>query len=306
MATQQASNEKSSFVSYFQEENKAEPLQETLISPTEPELTPNPPSEELIVPIDTLIATTVDKNVTLPNPTTQLLLAGKLTIHMPEAGLNPLVDAAAYLFSIMGKLKHIKSNHNLGKLHDELKREIENFRAVIETYSYNAHYIAEYIPITCYALCVSLDDIISNMPWGSQGQWQEYNLVATFVPNPPSHSSFFLILERLIMDPTVYIDLMEFLYICLNLGFKCGYSPRTSEFNNEQIDQVINSLYKRIRAYRGNFNRALSPFSIKPTPTTVRKFNMKSLPKWLMIMLVSSMSILLFTGGVCLLELITK
>lgn len=290
--TNPVSNENFAFVSYFQDENDSETSKETNSKQVDPIIThvdPNLTSNTTIARVETAI--------THPNPTTQLLLSSKMSIHMPEAGLNPLVDAAAYLFSIMGKLKHIKSNNHLDKLQEELKREIENFRDAIQAYSYNAQYISEYIPIACFALCVSLDDIISNTPWGAQGKWKEFNLVAAFFPDPPSHLSFFLILERLIMDPAVYIDVMEFMYICLSLGFKCGYNSHTSEFNNEQIEQVINSLYKRIRAFRGNFNKALSPFSIRPPQTTSSTLGWKSIPNWLVILIASSLSIILFTGG---------
>ena len=232
------------------------------------------------------------------NPTTQQLLASKIMLHTPDAGLNPLVDAAAYLFSIMGKLKHIKSYRRLDKLSTELTHAIEDFQQ--NASSGNAEYMAEYIPVACYALCVTLDDIIFNTPWGSQGQWDKYSLLVSFNQASISRDSFFIILERLISDPEHYIDLMEFMYICLSLGFKGHYNHST--FDHEQLEQIINALYKRIRAFRGDFSKTLSPFIIKPKMVSASSF-MHKIPIWLVTLLSINIIIGLFAGARYLLDI---
>lgn len=199
-----------------------------------------------------------------PNSTTQWLLSSKVPLHIPEVGLNPLADAAAYLFSFMGRLIHFKTHTHLEKLSLELVHEIENFQASMDSYSHNTAYIAEYAPIACYALCATLDDIICSTSWGGQGKWDQYSLVKAFIKEPPSQISFFVILERLIRDTDVYIDVIEFMYLCLSFGFKCRNQAGLSEFDHDQLEQITHSLYKRIRAYRGNFSKILSPFSLKP------------------------------------------
>lgn len=235
----------------------------------------------------------VRQALTHPNPTTQQLLTSKPLIHRPESGLNPLVDAAAYLFSIMGKLKHIKSYKRLDKLHDELVREIKNFQETIEAYRHYKEYLAEYIHISCYVLCAALDDIIFHTPWGAKGKWDEYSLLVFFNKEQLSPESLLIILERLVCDPAIYIDMIEFIYICLNLGFKCHYNA--FEFSHEQLEQIINSLYKRIRAHRGNFNKILSPNSIRPPRQS--HINSKKMPSWLVIIIASSIFITFFAIG---------
>jgi len=218
----------------------------------------------------------------------QQLLQSKFVSHNPKSGLNPLADAAAYLFSIMGKLKHIKSYRHLGKLQKELIQEINTFQDTAKAHGYSS----EYILVSRYALCATLDDIISNTAWGAQGQWESYTLLAAFNQEAINQERFFIILERLIKDPNLYIDVMEFMYVCLSLGFKGHY--RATEFNNNQLEQIINALYKRIRAYRGDFNKTLSPFSFKPTQTA--KPNPKNMPLWLIVLLSISVGLVLFAG----------
>jgi type VI secretion system protein ImpK len=189
-----------------------------------------------------------------------LLLTHKFIIHHPKSGLNPLVDVAAYLFSIIGKLKQLKSYRHLNKLHKELILEINTFQENAK----NQGYSSEYILVSRYALCATLDDIISNTFWGGQGQWDSHSMVAVFNQDAANYERFFVILERIIKDPAQYIDVMELMYLCLTLGFKGNY--RSTEFGIHQLEQIINTLYKRIRTYRGDINRVLAPFPIKATP----------------------------------------
>jgi type VI secretion system protein ImpK len=223
------------------------------------------------------------------DPASQLLLSGKFVTHTAKSGLNPLVDTSAYLFSIMGKLKLMKSYRHLSKLRKELIREINTFQDVAKSHGYSS----EYILVSRYALCATLDDIITNTPWGTQGQWDSHTLLAAFNQESITQERFFVILERLIKDPNLYIDIMEFMYICLSMGFKGHY--RSSEFNNNQLEQITNSLYKRIRAYRGDFTKTLSPFAIKPT-ISAQKTSVKNMPLWLSILLVASVSLAMFAG----------
>lgn len=241
----------------------------------------------------------VTQALTHAHPTMQMLLTSKPLLHRPEAGLNPLVDAGAYLFSIMGKLKHIKSYKRLDKLHAELIEEIKNFQETIETYHNNAKFLAEYVPISCYAVCSTLDDIIKSTTWGGQGKWEKYNLVNTFNQAHLSQESFLIILERLVYDPVIYIDMMEFIYICLSLGFKCHYSD-ISPLAHEQLERIIISLYQRIRAYRGTINKTLSPTPRNlPKKTIVKK---QVIPSWLIILSISSVFVTLFMLGKYLLK----
>lgn len=188
-----------------------------------------------------------------------LLTRGKFISHHPKAGVNPLVDAAASLFSMVGRLKQTRSFRHLNKLQKELITEINAFQEVAKAYGYSS----EYILVSRYALCATFDDVIATTTWGSQGQWDNYSLLAAFNQESAQQERFFIILERLIKDPELYIELMEFMYLCLSLGFKGNY--RSTEFGNNQFEQICNALYKRIRQHQGDVTRALSPFPIRPT-----------------------------------------
>lgn len=220
-----------------------------------------PPQEENNLPANQV------KKFNSSNP---LVLPSRFMSHHPKAGLNMLVDAAAYLFSVIGKLKQIKSYRHLNKLQKELIQEINIFQESMA----NRHYSSEYILISRYMLCATIDDVITNTAWGGQGQWDSYNLLAAFNQDNHHQNKFFTILERIVKEPAHYIDLMELAYICLSLGYKGQY--RATEHNQYQLEQITYQLYKHIRAYRGSFSKSLSPFPIKTHVVTKEATNKNS------------------------------
>lgn len=227
-----------------------------------------------------------------------LLLTNKFVTHHPKSGLNPLVDAAAYLFSIIGKLKQLKSYRHLNKLQKELILEINHFQDAAKAHNYSS----EYILVSRYALCATLDDIIANTLWGSQGQWDTYSMLAVFNQEAMNHDRFFVILERIIKDTAQYIEVMELMYICLSLGFKGNY--RSTEFGNSQLEQITNSLYKRIRIHYGDFNKALAPYPLKTPP--LPKTTQNGMPLWIVMLLTMTVILVVFIGLGYLLDTISN
>jgi type VI secretion system protein ImpK len=211
------------------------------------------------------------KPITLPSTETQhyaksarQVLSKQLIQHHPKAGLNPLVDAASLLFSVMGDLKFSAAFRQLHQLHHELVQEVNQFLETITQHGYNP----EYIMICRYILCATLDDVIGNTPWGGQGQWESFSLLSAFNQDTQHQSKFFTILERSLKEPSLYIDLMEFIYICLSMGYKGQY--RGTEYSQFQLEQITNNLYKHIRAFRGSFNKTLSPVPLKAPKMPVK------------------------------------
>jgi type VI secretion system protein ImpK len=236
---------------------------------------------------------------TTPSSSTQLLLPSKFITHHPKAGINPLADAAAYLFSVAGKLKQLKSYRHLSKLHKELVQEINAFQDAAKAQGYSS----EYILVSRYALCTTLDDIIVNTPWGGQGQWDNHNLLTAFNQEAFTQERFFMILDRITKDPGLYIDLMEFMYLCLSLGFKGSY--RSTEYSNNQLEQITHSLYKHIRAHHGDFNKTLSPFPVRGA-TTHTKSTPRNTPVFLVALTTVTIILSLFVGLGYLLDTISN
>lgn len=187
----------------------------------------------------------------------QMLLPNRMLTHHPKSGLNPIVDAASYLLSLLGKLKHLKNYRQLGKLQKDLLQGVAAFQENIQQLTYNP----EYIVVCRYILCATFDDIIGNTVWGNQGHWDSYSLLEAIKQDKHHHDKFFNILDRALKEPARYIDLMELIYICLSMGYRGQY--RGSEHSHYQLEQITDNLYKHIRAYRGSISKTLSPAPFK-------------------------------------------
>lgn len=227
-------------------------------------------------------------------------LSRRAITHNPKAGLNPLVDAASYLFSAIGELKHTTAYRQLNHLQKELIHEINHFQEMINHHGYNA----EFIIICRYVLCATLDDVIANTPWGGQGQWDSYSLLSAFNQDSQHQSKFFTILERAIKEPTLYIDLMEFIYICLSMGYKGQY--RSTEHSQYQLEQITNNLYKHIRSYRGNFSKALSPVPLKSPKLTAKAALQNSTSLLVIFFVTACVMMTIFIGLDYLMDVISN
>jgi type VI secretion system protein ImpK len=210
---------------------------------------------------------TPDLSTLAPEPAPTMLSAVKQTdsmvlprchiTHHPQAGLNPLADAASHLLSMAGKLKHTPSYRSLHRLQQTLIQEINLFQTTIKNHGYHA----EYSLICRYVLCALFDDMIPQTPWGNQNQWEAYSLLNAYEQHTNHQDKCFTILERALKEPSLYIDLMELMYLCLSLGYKGRY--RATEHSQYQLEQITDHLYHQIRAHRGHFNKTLSPTPIK-------------------------------------------
>jgi type VI secretion system protein ImpK len=188
------------------------------------------------------------------------LPTSKLSPHT-SIGINPLVDAASQLFTMMGYVRNpAHANLDFAQLHEDLRWEISAYQDKLA----HLDYAPEQILICCYLVCASLDDIISHLNATSQSKWAQYSLLKTLQPEGQQSDQFFILLEHALKDPTSYIDILEFMYLCLSLGYKGPY--RGTEYNLYRLEQINTSIYHHIQAQRGFTTKRLSPSTAYSLP----------------------------------------
>jgi type VI secretion system protein ImpK len=82
-------------------------------------------------------------------------------------------------------------------------------------------------------------------------------MVATFHRETVGGDRFYDLLARLEKDPSNNIDMLEFLYMCLSLGFEGRL--RVSQDGRDKHNDIRAGLARIIRTQRGDLGRALSP-----------------------------------------------
>ncbi|MFN3234528.1 MAG: type IVB secretion system protein IcmH/DotU [Gammaproteobacteria bacterium] len=188
----------------------------------------------------------------------------QLSQHAPEYGLNPLIDAAAQCFATLSEIKATHIPPNASGLFKRLKTEINAFQQYIAQ-----EYTHEICLASQYALCATFDDAIMNTEWGAHDYWESHRLLTQLQNDHSDGERFFMILEHVKQQPEVYSDLLEFLYVCLRLGFKGQY--RSSVFSFMQLNQLTDQLYHLIRGIKGETQSTLSPNITTKATTPIKK-----------------------------------
>ncbi len=165
---------------------------------------------------------------------------------------NPLIRSAGTLFALARKLKNTISHKDVARLRLNTLKMLNRFNqdAIKSGCGKDA------VHFSCYALCALIDEIVLETPWGNQSNWDHESLLGTLFNDARGGEKFFQILERSAWNPADNIDLLEFLYICLGLGFQGKYA--ITQGGGEQLEILTRNLYQTIRTHRGGPDRFLS------------------------------------------------
>ena len=107
-----------------------------------------------------------------------------------------------------------------------------------------------------YALCTLIDETAAGTPWGASGASAQQGLLAMFHGETEGGEKFFQILARLAENPRANLDVIELMYVCLELGFEGRY--RVLDGGHRQLDAVRQRVLAIIRQQRGEHERDLS------------------------------------------------
>ncbi|NNE52760.1 MAG: type VI secretion system protein TssL [Sulfitobacter sp.] len=168
-------------------------------------------------------------------------------------GMNTLAACAAPLFDLISRIRNRAQHMDAEKLRQSVVSEVRAF----ENRALQAGIPAQKVKAARYALCATLDDVVLNTPWGGQSNWGVQSMVATFHRETVGGDRFYDLLARLQKDPGNNLDMLEFLYMCLSLGFEGRL--RVEQGGTDKHLRIRLGLAQLIRAQRGAFERDLSP-----------------------------------------------
>ncbi|HEU0220610.1 MAG TPA: type IVB secretion system protein IcmH/DotU, partial [Paracoccaceae bacterium] len=188
-----------------------------------------------------------------PRPAPAGPVASGVDLGQGATGMNPLNAAAAPLFALVGRIRNRAQHPNPEALRQAVVREIQAF----EQRALHARIPAQSIQIARYALCATIDDVVMNTPWGGRSSWTTQSMVGTFHREVVGGERFFDLLARLEKEPSNNRQLLEFIYICLSLGFEGRL--RVEERGSDRHLSLRENLARLIRAQRGPLETDLSP-----------------------------------------------
>ncbi|MCU9849875.1 type VI secretion system protein TssL, long form [Defluviimonas sp. WL0024] len=168
-------------------------------------------------------------------------------------GMNRLNACASPLFSLISRIGNRAQHLDPDKLRQSVVAEVRAF----ENRALQAGIPAQTVKIARYALCAVLDDVVLNTPWGGQSSWGLQSMVGTFHRETVGGDRFFDLLARLEKEPANNLELLEFIYMCLSLGFEGRL--RVEQGGPDKHLQIRGALARLIRAQRGPVERDLAP-----------------------------------------------
>ena len=175
------------------------------------------------------------------------------SVEQGMTGMNRINAAAATLFSLVSRIRNRAQHMDPEKLRRSVVAEVREF----ENRALQTGVDAQDVKIARYAICATLDDVVLNTPWGGQSIWAQQSMVGTFHKETVGGDRFFDLLARLEKEPANNIDLLEFLYMCLSLGFEGRL--RVEQRGTEKHLEIRAGLARIIRGQRGVVEKDLSP-----------------------------------------------
>ena len=168
-------------------------------------------------------------------------------------GGSALLSTAAPLLQLLARLRNTANQPDAADLRERATRELRSF----ETTAREAGVPMEQLRPAHYALCASLDDVVLNTPWGSNGVWDQRSLISTFHQEVRSGERFFDLLGQMKANPGSFLPVLELMYLCLSLGFMGRY--RLAPRGPGELEKLREDLYTVITRQRQVTEQDLSP-----------------------------------------------
>ena len=152
--------------------------------------------------------------------------------------LNPMIDAATPLLGMVMRLSTMNSQTMPEHLFAQVVTDVQAVEQLLQEQGYEPGVIISFR----YILCTFIDEAVMGRDWGSQSEWSQHSLLARFHNETWGGEKVFVLLVRLQEDPVRYRDILEFIYLCLCLGFEGRYKVMSQ--GRDEFERIVKQLYK--------------------------------------------------------------
>ncbi|MCG8317132.1 MAG: type IVB secretion system protein IcmH/DotU [Pseudomonadales bacterium] len=203
-------------------------------------------------------------------------------------GINPVVNAANALLSLIVKLRNAPSHNNVEALYNQVSQELRQFEARLKQEGQRP----ELVLASRYALCAALDEAVLSTPWGANSAWAQRTLLSAFHNETSGGQKFFLILEKMKEVPAENLNVLELLYYILSFGFEGKY--KVVDRGADQLGAIRGDLYHAIRRFRSQSEADLAP-DWRQTQGRMSSL-VQYIPLWVIASCVAAVMLLTYSG----------
>ncbi|MCC4271120.1 type IVB secretion system protein IcmH/DotU [Marinobacter nauticus] len=159
---------------------------------------------------------------------------------------NRLIDAATPLLGLVIRVRRLADFREVETLYQQVVDEVAAVDRELVEQGYERPTVVAYR----YVLCAFIDEAVLGTDWGAHSVWSQHSLLSRFHNETWGGEKVFAILARMEKEPTRYRDMLEFIYLCLCLGFEGRY--KVMENGRDEYEQVVRGLYDQLRELRGD------------------------------------------------------
>lgn len=190
-----------------------------------------------------------------------------------EISFNPFLSASSDVFkyTLQVTRNYDFANTSLDDIKDTLISKINQFdENALKLGIENTEVL-----VTRYILCTFVDEMITTSSIGNNNNWTRNSLLNIFHKESYGGENFFHLLDKFLKTPAKYIHILEFMYICIALGFEGKY--RINDRGAIELNNIKDSLFRQIKIVQGR-----DPFTFytqqEPSKEKYRLFDKVSYP----------------------------
>ena len=155
---------------------------------------------------------------------------------------NRLIDAATPLLGLVIRVRRLADFHGVERLYQQVVDEVAAIDRELVEQGYERPTVVAYR----YVLCAFIDEAVLGTDWGAHSVWSQHSLLARFHNETWGGEKVFAITARMEQEPARYRDMLEFIHLCLCLGFEGRY--KVMENGRDEYEQIIRGLHEQIQA----------------------------------------------------------
>ncbi len=163
-------------------------------------------------------------------------------LHHFDKAENQLLNISSDLLATTLKVATIPEPDDLTSLRNKLIDDINH----IKSRGAELTYPIAVIDKLCFLYAVVIDEFIIYSPWGEKRGWENKTLLSQLFGMRNGGELFFSVADKAIRQPHKLIDLLEIIYLFINIGFKGQYRGQ----NSEQLKVFTHQLEQLISQYR--------------------------------------------------------
>lgn len=185
---------------------------------------------------------------------------------------NALIDATLPLFGMVTRVRTLDWMDDVPALYNQTVNEISAIEIELKERGYEPAIVVAYR----YVLCSFIDEAVMGTEWGSHSEWAEHSLLTRFHNETWGGEKVFTILSRLENEPVRYLDILEFIFLCFNLGFEGRFKVLSN--GQDEYKQIVANLYDLLKQNRKEPGRYLTSATEHVANTQYRLS--RQLPLW--------------------------